>query len=662
VLLQLLLPLDGLIRELTVIDASGNVELSTATPTVKDLPSESDRDYFGPQRESTAHGLVFGRAFKQATTGEWRIPISLWRSSAVGGFDGVILATVDPAFFQEFFDAIDTGTNGFITLFNRQGWVLARSPFIKGLFERSWENSPLFKEHLPGTSDKTVRQVIAADGVERNYTYRALRDFPVIVAVGVSLTDSLALWRSCAMAEGIALFLVLCALAAATCALLRQLGQRRLTEQTLKLVEMSIQKASVATLWVGPAGEILRVNPAACELEGYTEEQLLNMTVSDLDPDFPAERWPAHWKELRSLKKMSFETTHVGAEGRSFPVEVDLHWIGFEGKEYNFAFVRDVSTTKKTEALLESERLRMQNIIHGANMGTWEVNLLTQASWFDGRWTAMVGYRTDELLPMNGKQFNSMIHPDDVQLVKSQMLAHVLGNAPHFECEFRMQHKDGHWVWILSHGAVTAWTDKGKPEWISGTHLDISQRKAHEQSLSEALDKAEQATRAKGEFLANMSHEIRTPMNAILGMLKLRHRTDLSSRQLDYASKTERAAKSLLGLLNDILAFSKIDAGKMALDPQPFQLDRVMRDLSVILSANVGNKPLEVLFDIDPAPPKNPVGDWLRLQQVLLNLSSNAIKFTDQGEVVIQIKVIDHTAGSATLRFAVSDSGIGLAQ
>jgi two-component system sensor histidine kinase/response regulator len=181
-------------------------------------------------------------------------------------------------------------------------------------------------------------------------------------------------------------------------------------------------------------------------------------------------------------------------------------------------------------------------------------------------------------------------------------------------------------------------------------------------SLNEARHKAEQATRAKGEFLANMSHEIRTPMNAILGMLKLRYRTDLSSRQLDYASKTERAAKSLLGLLNDILDFSKIDAGKMALNPQPFQLDRVMRDLSVILSANVGNKPLEVLFDIDPAPPQNIVGDWLRLQQVPLNLSSNAIKFTDQGEVVIQIKVIDYTAGSATLRFAVSDSGIGLAQ
>ncbi len=661
--LRLLLPLDGLISELTVIDASGKVVLSTAAIAVQERPSESERDYFVQHQGSPDHGLVLGAAFKQPETGKWHTPASIRRETPEGGFDGVILATIDPAFFQKFFDAIDTGKNGFITLFNRQGWVLARSPFIGGLFERSWENSPMFKEHLPGASDKTVRQVIAADGVERIYTYRALRDFPVIVAVGVSLTDSLAPWRSRAMAEGIALFLVLCALAAATCTLLRQLGQRRLTEQALKLVEMSIQKASVATLWIGPVGEILRVNPAACELEGYTEEQLLNMTVSDLDPGFPAERWPAHWQELRSLKKMSFETTHVGADGHRFPVEVDLHWIGFEGQEYNFAFIRDISAAKKTEGLLESERRRMQNIIHGANVGTWEINYLTQESWFDERWAAMIGYPADELLPMNGKKFSSMIHPDDVRLVNSQMLAHVMGSAPHVECEFRMKHKDAHWVWILSHGAVSAWTAKGKPEWISGTHLDISQRKAYEQSLNEARDKAEQATKSKSEFLANMSHEIRTPMNAILGMLKLLHNTELSTRQLDYASKTERAAQSLLGLLNDILDFSKIDADKMALDPQPFKLDRVMRDLSVILSANVDHKPLEVLFDIDPATPKNLVGDWLRLQQVLLNLSSNAIKFTDQGEVVIQVKVIDHSAGSATLRFAVrdSDSGIGIA-
>jgi PAS domain S-box-containing protein len=189
---------------------------------------------------------------------------------------------------------------------------------------------------------------------------------------------------------------------------------------------------------------------------------------------------------------------------------------------------------------------------------------------------------------------------------------------------------------------------------IVGFRIDITE-------LVRATEAAELASRSKSQFLANMSHEIRTPMNAILGMLRLLHSTDLNARQLDYASKTEGAAKSLLGLLNDILDFSKMEAGKMQLDPQPFRLDQLLRELSVIVSANVGEKPLEVLFDIDTAIPKFLLGDAMRLQQVLINLSGNAIKFTARGEVVVQIKVVAQEGSNTTLRFAVRDSGIGIA-
>ena len=179
--------------------------------------------------------------------------------------------------------------------------------------------------------------------------------------------------------------------------------------------------------------------------------------------------------------------------------------------------------------------------------------------------------------------------------------------------------------------------------------------------LAGARDQAEANSLAKSQFLANMSHEIRTPMNAILGMVKLLQCTDLTSRQLDYASKTEDAARSLLGLLNDILDFSKVEAGKMSMDPQPFGLERVLRELSVVLSATVGNKNIEVLFDVDPQIPPVLVGDSMRLQQVLVNLCVNAVKFTPQGQVVLALGLKRLEGALATIEFVVQDSGIGIA-
>ncbi|HEY1130131.1 MAG TPA: response regulator [Roseateles sp.] len=171
---------------------------------------------------------------------------------------------------------------------------------------------------------------------------------------------------------------------------------------------------------------------------------------------------------------------------------------------------------------------------------------------------------------------------------------------------------------------------------------------------------AERASQAKSRFLANMSHEIRTPLNAVLGMLRLLQKTSLDARQRDYAVKSEGAARGLLGLLNDVLDFSKIEAGRLSLDPHPTRLDELLRDLSVILAANVDKRELELLFDLDPDLPPVIVADALRLQQVLVNLAGNAIKFTPAGEVVLRITQAARTAGHVVLDFTVRDTGIGI--
>ncbi|WP_301101844.1 response regulator [Propionivibrio sp.] len=171
---------------------------------------------------------------------------------------------------------------------------------------------------------------------------------------------------------------------------------------------------------------------------------------------------------------------------------------------------------------------------------------------------------------------------------------------------------------------------------------------------------AEAASRAKSFFLANMSHEIRTPMNAVLGLLQLLQHTELDQRQLDYTTKAQGAAQSLLTILNDILDFSKVEAGKMELENTPFRLDDLLRNLSVVLSAALYNKEVEVLFQLDPSAPRALNGDALRLQQVLLNLAGNAIKFTERGEVVIALSVIETTPTLARIEFSVRDTGIGI--
>ena len=194
------------------------------------------------------------------------------------------------------------------------------------------------------------------------------------------------------------------------------------------------------------------------------------------------------------------------------------------------------------------------------------------------------------------------------------------------------------------------------------TELKRTELRLHDlnEQLVRARDRAEAASRAKSAFVANMSHEIRTPMNAIIGLARLLEEAPLARRERSYVGKIQLATQSLLAVVNDVLDFSKIEAGQLKLEHSPFNLDHILTSIGVLVGQNAWNKGVEPVFNVAPEVPLELVGDAMRLQQVLLNLTGNAVKFTEHGEVVLSVRQLSCSATSTTLEFSVRDTGIGI--
>ena len=264
----------------------------------------------------------------------------------------------------------------------------------------------------------------------------------------------------------------------------------------------------------------------------------------------------------------------------------------------------------------------------------------------------LIGYTSEELMGNSAVKFFDMVHPDDVEPLE-QMNAETLSIGLPLETTFRMIMKDGSVKWIWERSRVVEKKADGTPHLLEGFYTDITEQRR--------LEAAELANRTKSEFLANMSHEIRTPMNAILGMTDLALRDFPQENVVDYLSNIKTAGSSLLSIINDILDFSKIEAGAVDILPEKYDIASFVNDIATMIHVRIGKKPLDFIIDDDPKLPRKLVGDVMRIKQIVINLLTNAVKFTHEGHIVLRItSETMRETNQCKLKISVTDTGIGI--
>jgi len=409
-------------------------------------------------------------------------------------------------------------------------------------------------------------------------------------------------------------------------------------------------------------GCCIDANAALVEMTGRPREQIVGQSILDVAFWITPEQRTEFIERLRAGERVRDEEIEFSAaQGKILRGQISMELIEIAGDLCYISIIRDVTGQKQTEQALIESNEKLRAIVEASPAAITALDPAGIVQIWNPAAEKMYGWTASEVV---GKKLPMVPEEDQLQFLAFRERLLQGENIEPFEATRKS--KDG----SVLHSLVSLAPLRHKDGVVFGTfsiHLNITRRKVAEEALRQstlelqaAKETAEAATRAKSEFVANMSHEIRTPMNGILGMTELALNTELSPEQREFISLVKSSADSLMVIINDILDYSKIEAGKLTLDPVVFNLRDTLDDIVKIMGVSAQQKALALTCYVQPSVPLELVGDVCRLRQVILNLMGNAIKFTPQGEVSLSVSSGERSGQYAMLNFAVHDTGVGI--